>query len=207
MKPRLLMMATFLGAMLTAPGIAAAANAFTTGNVNMRAGPSTQYPRVATIPRGSTVDVYGCTAEWRWCDTSWRGIRGWVSASYLETMYRERRVYVPDYGPRIGVPVITFQFGSYWDRWYSDRPWYRDRHRWDRDWRDRDWRDRDWRDRRRVDRDRGRDRDWDDRDDRRARDVEIRRERRSTMPESDWAADRRGQRTICLPGLEGPGRC
>ena len=112
-------------------GSALAQNAFTTGNVNMRAGPSTQYPRVTTVPNGSGVDVHGCTSGWAWCDTSWRGLRGWVSANYLQMMYNNRRVYVPEYGPRIGVPTITFQFGNYWDRWYRDRPWYRDRNRWD----------------------------------------------------------------------------
>ena len=120
--------AAFLG--FTA-GAAFAQNAYTTGNVNMRAGPSTQYPRVTTVPNGAAVDVHGCTSGWSWCDTSWRGIRGWVSANYLQMLYNNRRVYLPEYAPRIGVPVITFQFGNYWDRWYRDRPWYRDRHRWD----------------------------------------------------------------------------
>ncbi|WEX09291.1 SH3 domain-containing protein [Chelativorans sp. AA-79] len=163
MIPRFFLAAVAFGAILASAGTAAAANAFATGNVNMRAGPSTQYPRVTTIPRGSAVEVYGCTSGWRWCDTVWRGNRGWVSASYLQMQYRDRRVYVPDYAPRLGLPVITFQFGSYWDRWYSDRPWYHDRDRWDR--RDRDHWDRDRRDRDRWDRDRrDRDRDVWDRD-------------------------------------------
>src|SRR5690606_19996061 len=105
--------AAFLG--FTA-GAAFAQNAYTTGNVNMRAGPSTQYPRVTTLPSGAAVDVHGCTSGWSWCDTSWRGIRGWVSANYLQMLYNTRRVYLPEYAPRIIVPVITFQFGNYWDR-------------------------------------------------------------------------------------------
>jgi uncharacterized protein YraI len=185
-----------MGAVLCAPGIAAAANAFTTGNVNMRAGPSTQFPRVTTLPAGVTVDVYGCLSGWSWCDTGWRGWRGWVSGIYLEQMYQGRRVLVPDYGARVGLPVISFHFGSYWDRWYSDRPWYRDRPRWRSSWergdwswrdRDRDW-DRDWR------RDRDRDRDRVDdrwrRSDRGDAEVIIRR-----SGDGDWSdGGRRGFR-------------
>src|SRR5690606_21282421 len=130
----LLAAAAFLGLSASA---ALAQNAYSTGNVNMRAGPGTQYPRVTTIPTGSAVDVHGCLSGWNWCDTSWRGLRGWVSGNYLQMLYNNRRVLVPEYGPRIGVPIITFQFGNYWDRWYRDRPWSRDRHRWD-DRRDRD---------------------------------------------------------------------
>ncbi len=124
----LLAAAAFLGLSASA---AFAQNAYTTGNVNMRAGPSTQYPRVTTIPNGSAVDVHGCTSGWGWCDTSWRGLRGLGSGNYLQMLYNNRRVYLPEYAPRVGVPVITFQFGNYWDRWYRDRPFYRERHRWD----------------------------------------------------------------------------
>ncbi|WP_309086318.1 SH3 domain-containing protein [Chelativorans sp.] len=232
MKTRLLLLgAAALGALAASSGIAAAANAYTTGNVNMRAGPSTQYPQIVTLPRGATVEVYGCTSGWQWCDAEWRGYRGWVSATYLETLYQNRRVYVPDYAPRVGVPVITFSFGSYWDRHYRDRPWYRDRDRWDGGW------DRDDRRRERVeiDRPRERRRDFDrpppqwrpDRDERPAewrsqRDEiivrprspdEFRREfrgdgesRRSRRANEDTPPGQRG-RDRCPPGLQKQGRC
>ncbi len=131
--------AAFLGA-LAVPGIAAAAaNAYTTGNVNLRAGPSTNFPRVTTLPVGVTVTIHGCLRGWSWCDTSWRGSRGWVSGRYLESLYRGRRVLVPTYAARIGLPIITFQFGNYWDNYYSDRAWYRDRPRWRHRWSSGDW--------------------------------------------------------------------
>lgn len=123
----LLAAAAFLG---VATGAALAQNAYTTANVNMRSGPSTQYPAVTTLPNGAAVDVHGCLDGWTWCDTSWRGFRGWVSGRYLQMLYNDRRVYLPDYAPRIGIPIITFSFGNYWDRWYRDRPWYRERDRW-----------------------------------------------------------------------------
>lgn len=134
--------AALIGAFV-APGIAAAANAYTTGNVNSRAGPSVNFPRVTTLPAGVAVTIHGCVSDLGWCDTSWRGQRGWVSGRYLEYLYDDRRVIVQDYGRRIGLPIISFQFGNYWDRYYSDRPWYRDRPRWRERWQRGDW---NWRD-------------------------------------------------------------
>ncbi|WP_137387793.1 SH3 domain-containing protein [Rhodoligotrophos defluvii] len=110
---------------------ARAANGYTTGTVNMRAGPGTDYPRVATVPEGSPVTIHGCTAGYRWCDTSWRNQRGWISANYLNwASYRGRSVYLPNYAGVIGVPVIGFYFDDYWYDYYRYRPWYKHRHRW-----------------------------------------------------------------------------
>lgn len=115
-----------LGALL-APAAAEAANGYTTGNVNMRAGPGVQYPRILVLPAGAPVTIYGCLQGYSWCDVAAYHERGWVSSRYLDSFYDDRRVYVP-YQPRVRLPIISFEFG-YWDRWYSNRPWYRDR-RW-----------------------------------------------------------------------------
>ncbi|WP_163266390.1 SH3 domain-containing protein [Chelativorans alearense] len=135
MKATWLFAALAFSGLAGGPQAASAADAYTTTNVNMRAGPSTHFPRITTLPAGAAVTIYGCTRSWDWCDTSWRGLRGWVSAHYLESLYDDRRVIVPDYGPSIGVPIITFEFGTYWDRWYQDLPWYSERDRWRREWR------------------------------------------------------------------------
>ena len=147
----------------TLPSVADAAPGFATGNVNMRSGPSTQYPRITTLPEGVRVDIRGCMTSRNWCDVVWRGYRGWVSASYLQSTYSQRRVPVgPRYYRPLGIPSITFSIDRYWRDHYRDRDFYRDRDRWrDRDsWRDRDRRhdrDRDWdRDRREGRRDGGR---------------------------------------------------
>jgi uncharacterized protein YraI len=169
------------------PAVAEAATAFSTANVNMRSGPSTRYPAVIVVPAGSRVNIQGCMSSANWCDVSYAGYRGWVSGSYLQTTYSQRRVYVgPQYYRPLGIPTVTFSIGRYWDDHYRGRPFYRDRDRWrDGDgWRD-DRRDRD-RDRdRRADEDR-RDRDRDRRanDDRRGRDDD-RRVRREFEPQDD----------------------
>lgn len=148
MKLQATLVGTAFAALFSMTAAAAAANAFTTGNVNMRVAPGVQYPRITTIPVNSAVTIHGCTQGINWCDTSWRHFRGWVSARYLESLYQGRRVYVPRYAPRVGVPIITFHFGNYWDRHYRNDHWYRDRDRWRDRWdrhhhkrdKDRDWR-------------------------------------------------------------------
>lgn len=150
MKVSKLLAGAALVGTLVVPSIAVAANAYTTGNVNQRAGPSTNFPRVSTIPAGVAVTIFGCLRDLGWCDTSWRGQRGWVSGRYLEHLYDGRRVVVADYGTRIGVPIVSFNFGSYWDRYYVDRSWYRDRPRWKERWARSDWNWREDRTRRRV---------------------------------------------------------
>ncbi|SEL27793.1 Uncharacterized conserved protein YraI [Xaviernesmea oryzae] len=121
------------------PSLAQAAAGFATANVNMRSGPSTRYPAVTVIPVGTSVEIHGCLAEVPWCDVSFRFGRGWVAGRYLQTLYRERRVYVaPEYYRPLGIPTITFDVDSYWTRNYRSRDFYRDRDYW-REWRG--WRD------------------------------------------------------------------
>ncbi|MBX4910753.1 MULTISPECIES: SH3 domain-containing protein [Rhizobium] len=179
--------------LLLAPAIAQAAEGYSTANVNMRAGPSTRYPAVAVIPAGSSVEIRGCLSNVNWCDVEFYGGRGWVSGQYVQAVYQQRRVYVgPEYYRPLGIPMVTFSVGNYWDRYYRHRDFYRERDRWSRGpdyyYRNRDgdyYRNRDgdyYRDRDRGyysrDRDyRERNRDWRD-DDRR---EEVRRpERRKT---------------------------
>lgn len=177
------------------PALAEAANGYATANVNLRAGPSTGYPAVTVIPAGAGVDIYGCMSGANWCDVGFAGIRGWVSGSYLQATYQQRRVYVgPEYYRPLGIPSVTFSVGNYWDRHYRSRDFYRDRDRWDRDrgWDRRDeWRDNDRRDDRRdVRRD-------DRRDDRRDVRRDDRRDDRRDVRRDDIRRDdiRRDDRT------------
>nr|WP_204338945.1 SH3 domain-containing protein [Rhizobium leguminosarum] len=199
------------------PAIAQAAEGYSTANVNMRAGPSTRYPAVAVIPAGSSVEIRGCLSDVNWCDVEFYGGRGWVSGQYVQALYQQRRVYVgPQYYRPLGIPMIRFSVDNYWDRYYRNRDFYRDRDRWSRGpdyyYRDRDNRDRD-RDRDNRDRDRnwrerdgdrdGRDRDRDWRDDNqrgdRQRDDRQRGERQRDDRRGD---DRRPDRRNfdCRPG-------
>ncbi|MEO7917106.1 MAG: SH3 domain-containing protein [Dokdonella sp.] len=120
------------GLALAIPVSAQAGSGYLSVNVNLRAGPAIDYPSVYVAPRGSAVEVYGCIDSWEWCDVSWDGYRGWVSGNYLDYGWNGRRVPVYDYGPRLGLGIISFNFGNYWTSHYRHRSWYGDRHRYER---------------------------------------------------------------------------
>ena len=120
-----------LAALVAIPAIAEAAEGFATANVNMRSGPSTQYPAVTMIPVGVPLEINGCLNETPWCDVSFYGGRGWVAGQYIQATYQSRRVYVgPQYYRPLGIPTITFNVDDYWGRYYRGRDFYRDRDRW-----------------------------------------------------------------------------
>jgi len=106
-----------------APGaLAYTANVVTA--VVLRAGPSTEYPLVATLPPGAAVEVFGCEENYGWCDVQLGPDRGWVDAAYLQMAAPSGPVVIADGGVVLGLPIVAFTFGTYWDRWYRGRPWY-----------------------------------------------------------------------------------
>ena len=122
-----------LASAIVVPGAAmAAATAIATTNVNLRAGPSTQYPAVNVVRSGDGVRVFGCLSNRSWCDVAYAGQRGWMSSNYLAYVRGGTRYVGPQVVTSIGVPVISFSFGNYWDNHYRGRSFYRDRARWDR---------------------------------------------------------------------------
>lgn len=130
-----ILIAVFALLAVGAPALAFAAAGYTTANVHMRAGPATAYPIVTTIPARASVEIHGCLAERDWCDVTWDGYRGWVSARYLESLYEGGYVYLPDYFDVVHVPIVVFVLGTYWDRYYRGRPWFRRRSYWENYWR------------------------------------------------------------------------
>jgi uncharacterized protein YraI len=129
--------AALFAATLLPASASASAPGYVTTNLNVRAGPGTQFPALAVFPAGSRLTVHGCTRNVGWCDVTGRGVRGWVSGAYLEILHERRRVR-PRHGYDYGLPTITFSIGRYWDDHYRDRHWHRDRSRYERSWRDGD---------------------------------------------------------------------
>jgi uncharacterized protein YraI len=62
-------------------GLAAAAPAALERSGNVRAGPGTNYPVIATLPAGSVVDVAGCPGSW--CQVETEAGEGFVARSLL----------------------------------------------------------------------------------------------------------------------------
>ncbi|WP_165814722.1 SH3 domain-containing protein [Labrenzia sp. 011] len=92
--------------------------AYTTANLNMRTGPGTNYQILTTIPRGGGVTIFGCTADFRWCDAAFTNVKGWVSGRYLS--YGGEGIYygrpIPSAGIYLGVPRYHRDYPIY------DRP-------------------------------------------------------------------------------------
>lgn len=122
---RRFLLCTAAAAAIMLPAAALAAQpAFTTTDLNLRAGPGTDYPVVDMIPGGARLRIEGCIAGYNWCSVVWRGEYGWAQGDYLAALYRGSRVVVVDEGPEIGLPIIGFDIGTYWRRHYRHRGFY-----------------------------------------------------------------------------------
>ena len=123
-----------VAALLLAPTAALAAPGIVTVSTGLRAGPSAGFPLVDRVPEGARVNIHGCLRGNAWCDVSFSDDRGWVSSQYLEYLYRNHYVYLPDYVDEIDVPVVPFVLTSYWSSYYGGRPWYRRHAYWNNYW-------------------------------------------------------------------------
>ncbi len=112
------------------PAASVAQTAYTVKSANLRAGPSRDFPLVARVGPGAPVQVIGCVDDWTWCDVVVGPDRGWMYAGNVVSTYEGRNVAIISGGPRIGLPIITFSIGPYWDSYYRTRTWYGRRSYW-----------------------------------------------------------------------------
>lgn len=105
--------------------------AVTARPVNLRAGPAADYPIVAVLPAGFALAVQGCLPEYTWCDVIAGHSRGWMWAGNINYYYQNTYVPVLNYGAVLGIGALVFVFNDYWGSHYRDRPFYRDRSRWE----------------------------------------------------------------------------
>jgi uncharacterized protein YraI len=114
------------------PGSAQAAgpNGYPVTNVNLRAGPGTDYPVIVTVQGRAPIAILGCLADYGWCDVVFQNARGWMRSIYLAGFYQGSYYPLRDYAPRLGYRVVSFDIGTYWDSYYRDRSFYGERPRW-----------------------------------------------------------------------------
>ncbi len=128
---RLTFVGALLGATLMGLTAASAAPGYATTDVNMRAGPDTEYPSVEIIPEGASLEIAGCLEDESWCDVIAGPNRGWIYSEYLAFDRSGSYVLLPDIGlAAMHIPSVRFAAGDYWQRYYVGRPWYADRTRW-----------------------------------------------------------------------------
>ena len=92
----------------------------------MLSGPDVNYPAVQRLGGNVGLTVYGCLRDWSWCDVSGRASRGWVAGNDIAVNYQGRRQSIL---PTMGIGILSFVFGSYWDSHYRGRPFYNQRPR------------------------------------------------------------------------------
>lgn len=119
-----------IGALLLgAPLLASAADGWVVADISLQAGPDTDFPSLAMLEAGTPVAIQGCIDGWTWCDVVADEDRGWVPGTFLEEQIGGRPLVIIDAGARIGIPIVSFSIGTYWDRHYHNRPFYSQRSR------------------------------------------------------------------------------
>jgi uncharacterized protein YraI len=113
---------------ITLPSTTRAAEAYSISNLNLRAGPGGDYPIVGSISRGQSLDLLGCIDKLSWCEVeAWGQERGWVSANFIETSYKDHRKGIRETYDLGVIQIVTFSLDDYWGKNYRDRDFYKSR--------------------------------------------------------------------------------
>jgi uncharacterized protein YraI len=113
--------ATAVAALLAVSvGIAAAAPAVVVAPTNLRQGPGTGFPVIATMPGGAEVLVGGCKTG-SWCSVHWGNLNGYAIARNLNFGGAPVVAPAPIYAPP-PVVVAPYPYPYYWGpRYYGPR--------------------------------------------------------------------------------------
>ncbi len=99
-----------LAAVLLMSGAALAeVPATATTELNVRAGPGTNFPVGGVIPEGGRAVIGGCVADSRWCTVSYDGGQGWAYSDYLSADLGGQQVVITDRVTDLGVPATVYE--------------------------------------------------------------------------------------------------
>jgi uncharacterized protein YraI len=105
MKPKLLVSAAVAGVLVTS-GAAFAATATATTDLNIRAGPGSQYPVIGILGAGQSTEIKGCLQNGRWCSVSTAGEEGWAYSAYLSSELRGRQFVLSERPADSGITIV-----------------------------------------------------------------------------------------------------
>ncbi|MEN3794011.1 DUF1236 domain-containing protein [Fulvimarina sp. MAC3] len=99
-----------IAAFAATPSMAQTAVSSTT-DLNVRAGPGSNYGIVGVIPNGDAATLDGCTEGGEWCRVTVNGTQGWAFANYLTTDVEGQQVVVVErrQASPEAVPTVTYE--------------------------------------------------------------------------------------------------
>ncbi|HET7716891.1 MAG TPA: DUF1236 domain-containing protein [Bauldia sp.] len=96
-------------AMLLGGSAAADVAATATTDLNVRAGPGTQYPVVGVLEAGSAVALGGCIEGSKWCSVNLSGVTGWAYSDYLVADLAGTQVVLTERPAELSVPTVVYE--------------------------------------------------------------------------------------------------
>lgn len=117
-----------LALLLLASVPARAVEVFTMHPMDLRAGPKHDYPLLTVLPKGSKLQLHGCTKFYVWCDVSSMVQRGWVRGNHIAITQHDQNFRIEPSGEWLAVPVVKFDESAYWTRYYPNRDFYISHH-------------------------------------------------------------------------------
>lgn len=91
------------------PAAAIAAPGAVTADLNLRAGPGTNFQALDTVPNGAPVEIDGCVEGGNWCRVTYGNVSGYAAARYLTVTQGSRTVVVSEepslIGTIVGAPI------------------------------------------------------------------------------------------------------
>jgi len=93
----------------------ALADVVTTGNVNLRSGPGTNYSILATIPNGERLAYLGDNGSGTWYNVRYNDMDGWISAKYADVVENLLPgVIIPDEVPDEPEVTVYREVSVFW---------------------------------------------------------------------------------------------
>ncbi|UCI10695.1 DUF1236 domain-containing protein [Mesorhizobium sp. B1-1-8] len=75
-------------------------------NLNVRAGPGSQYPVIGVLRAGQTATLNGCLQNSKWCTIAEAGGQGWIDSDYVTAEFGGNRMVLTERPADSGIAVV-----------------------------------------------------------------------------------------------------